>query len=110
MVASTLIRTHMLAAEDSSSIFFWSMVLLALLGAGWAVVVMVKKWANTPEDPVSTGFTLSDLRQMHRSGQMSAEEFERAKGAIVAAAQAAAKRKEAAKDASARKRSLDMDV
>ena len=40
------------------------------------------------------GFTLSDLRDLHRNGQMTAEEFERAKGKIVAAAKAAALRQE----------------
>jgi len=34
------------------------------------------------------GFTLSDLREMHRSGQMSDEEFEAAKSLIVSAVKA----------------------
>jgi hypothetical protein len=45
---------------------------------------------DTPVTP--SGFTLSDLRQMHRSGQLSDEEFARAKEKVVAAAQRAEER------------------
>jgi hypothetical protein len=54
-----------------------------------AVVAYVRRWMFSNEDaPISPGgFTLSDLRQLHRDGKMSDEEFERAKARLVAVAQ-----------------------
>src|SRR3712207_8783046 len=40
----------------------------------------------------SAGFTLADLRQLHKSGQMTDEEFEKAKSKVVEAAKRAAER------------------
>jgi len=40
----------------------------------------------------ASGFTLSDLRQMHRAGQLTDAEFERAREEVVAAAKKAAER------------------
>jgi hypothetical protein len=39
--------------------------------------------------PPSLGFTIGDLRDLHRSGQLTDEEFQKAKQKIVAAHQAA---------------------
>jgi hypothetical protein len=45
-----------------------------------------------PDESSGTGFTLSDLRRLHKSGQMTDEEFERAKAKVVEAARRAAER------------------
>ena len=84
-----------LAEADSSRIVIWSIALLALLVAGWFTVAWVKRWVSASDDGPADGFTLSDLRRLHRSGQMSDEEFERAKGAIVDATRRAAERERA---------------
>jgi hypothetical protein len=73
------------------------LVLLGLLSLLFAAVSYLKKWLKQPDATVGTGFTLSDLREMRRKGQISDEEFERAKGKIVAAAQRAITRDAAAK-------------
>lgn len=75
------------------SVIWWMLVLLAFVIVGFVAVVQVKKWVSKPDEGLGgTGFTLSDLRALHRSGKMSAEEFEKAKAIIVDAAQRAAKR------------------
>lgn len=88
---------HVLAATETSSasILFWTLVLVAILVLAFVGVVIVKKRMRTEDDePVGpvTGFTLSDLRRLHKEGQVSDEEFERAKAKIVASAKAAAAR------------------
>ena len=72
---------------------WWALVLVGVVLVGFYAVVQVKRWVTKPDEPTGTGFTLSDLRAMHRSGKMTTEEFEKAKLAIVQAAQRAEERK-----------------
>ena len=77
-------------AANTTSVIIWSLVLVVLILAGFVAVSYVKKRLRNDDDAKDParelGFTLSDLRQLHRSGQISDEEFARAKGKIVAAA------------------------
>ena len=90
MLATALI----LAApeRDYSQIFIWSLALIGVLAVGLVVVSKVKRRLQEPDQPSSMGFTLSDLRQLHKSGQMTDEEFEKAKVKIIEAAKKAAER------------------
>ncbi len=90
MLATALILAQ--PEQDYSRIFIWSLALLGVLALGLVVVSKVKRRLQEPDQPVSMGFTLSDLRQLHKSGQMSDEEFERAKAKVVEAAKKAAER------------------
>ena len=90
MLATALILAQ--PERDYSRIFIWSLALLGVLAVGLVVVSKVKRRLQEPDQPVSMGFTLSDLRQLHKSGQMSDEEFERAKAKVVEAAKKAAER------------------
>jgi hypothetical protein len=78
--------------RDYTRIFIWSLALLGVVAVGLVVVSKVKRRLQDPDAPVSLGFTLSDLRQLHKNGQMSDEEFERAKAKVVEAAKKAAER------------------
>ena len=82
----------MLAQMSASSIVTWSLVLVALIVAGWVTVWQVRRRLTKPDETAGTGFTLSDLRQLHKTGQMSDEEFERAKAKVVDAARRATAR------------------
>jgi uncharacterized membrane protein len=61
----------------------WSAILVALVVAGFMVVSYVRRRLDRPEEAGSTDFTLADLRQLHRSGKISDQEFERAKAKIL---------------------------
>jgi hypothetical protein len=74
---------------SSSSIIIWSIILLGGLLLGLVVALQVKKRLTTPDEPARGGFTLSDLRQLHKSGQMTDEQFEKAKQKIIGAAKTA---------------------
>ena len=74
-----------LAQEDSSfsSILFWSLLLIVLVLGLFVAVVILRKKMSPDEDFHGAGFTLADLRQMHKAGKMSDEEFQRAKAALL---------------------------
>jgi hypothetical protein len=77
----------------TTDIVIWSLLLIGLIVAGWLTVWHVKRrLQNTDEVLGNAGFTLSDLRQLHKSGQMSDEEFEKAKGRVLESARRAAHR------------------
>src|SRR3954467_5972991 len=62
-------------------ILLWSggLVVVIVLGM-WAAAHLKRRYQQQSDHPTAAaGFTLSDLRQLHRSGQMTDEEFERAK-------------------------------
>ena len=63
-----------LSTQDVSRLAIWSGVLIGALIVGMVVVSKVKRRLQQPDEPVSAGFTLSDLRRLHKSGQMTDEE------------------------------------
>ena len=71
-------------------VLIWSLILIALLLAGFFAAAQVKKRLVRPDDVGGPGFTLSQLRELRRNGQMSEEEFEKAKQVILSAAKRAA--------------------
>ena len=82
---------------DVGTVMMWSAGLILALMVGLWVATRIKRRMQQPEEPtVAAGFTLADLRQLHRSGQMTDEEFERAKVKVVAAAQRATERNKSA--------------
>ena len=89
---------HWLAqsGDDTRGIFFWSVVLIALVVGGFLLVSWVRRQLKEPEQAPSGGFTLADLREMRRTGQISEEEFEKAKTQMTAAIKAAGERKKRA--------------
>lgn len=88
-----MIRVPVLAQGESlGPVFFWLLVLMALLVVAAGGVLWLRRWYRTDESPVAGGFTLGDLRRLHREGQMSDEEFERAKAQIIAGARRALER------------------
>jgi hypothetical protein len=85
----------LLAAADKSDIVFWSIILLVALIVMFGVVTYIRKWMNQGNTSTGTGFTLSDLRQLHKAGKMSTAEYESAKAILIGGM----KKEEAAKAA-----------
>jgi hypothetical protein len=79
-----------LAQSDSSSsiasVIEWSAALLAILILAFAGYSRFKRWMNEADAPTSIGFTFSDLRELHRQGKITNEEFETARQKMAAAA------------------------
>ncbi len=74
------------ATELTASIIISCLILLAMVIIGFFVVSWVKKRVQQPEDPVSMGFSLAELRDLVKSGQITPQEFERARGRMMASA------------------------
>jgi hypothetical protein len=51
---------------------------------GWVAISRIRAWMKAP-DATEEGFTLADLRRLHREGSLSDEEFERAHAQIISA-------------------------
>jgi hypothetical protein len=61
------------------------LILIGLIVVGAVATMYVRRWLKQDEEAPPMGFTLGDLREMHRKGQITNEEFERARGQMVAA-------------------------
>jgi hypothetical protein len=86
------------SSESMLPVFGWSLVLIALLVGGFFAIAKLRQWLRS-EDVDSAarsgpgmGFTLSDLRQLHKQGKMTDAEFERLKGMILGNAKAMAEK------------------
>ncbi len=84
-------------AENSSSILLVSILLIIAVVALFIGVVWARKRMNPNEDVHGEGFSLADLRQMHKEGHLSDEEYERARAKMVEHLQAAQARRDAAR-------------
>jgi hypothetical protein len=69
------------------------LLLVIVVGGGYLAMWLRKRYWGTEEgEPPPMGFTLGDLRALHKAGRLSVEEFEKAKEKIVTAAKRAAER------------------
>ena len=78
-------------------IIIWSLALIGLLLVGFIAASLAKRRLSQGDATPAGGFNLSELRALHKKGQMSDEEFKRAKEAVVAATRRATERELAAK-------------
>ena len=72
------------AANDTKAIVVWSLVLLAVVIVGFVLAIWAKRRLREPDPEPTIGFSLADLRELHRTGKISDEEFERARGKMAA--------------------------
>ena len=63
------------AQNQYGNLFLWCLILLAL----W-----VKRRTQQTDSGPTIGFSLADLRELHRTGKISDQEFERARGKMAA--------------------------
>ena len=68
----------------------WSIVLIAALLLLFGGIVLYRRWMNADDTTSSEGFTLSDLRRLHKEGKMTDGEFESAKAILIGSLKAAA--------------------
>ena len=72
------------AQNDYGKLFVWCLILVGLVVAGSVLVLWVKRRMQEPDSGPSIGFSLADLRELHRTGKISDQEFERARGKMAA--------------------------
>ena len=72
---------------QAASVVGWSIVVIILVVAGFATISWLRKWMKEDDIPSGgTGFGLGELRRMHARGELTDEEFERARGKMTASA------------------------
>jgi hypothetical protein len=69
-----------------ASVIEWSAALLGILILAFAGYSRFKRWMNEFDTPAPTGFSFSDLRELHRQGKITSQEFETARQKMTAAA------------------------
>jgi hypothetical protein len=79
-------------AGSVGSVIGWCLVLVTLVFAGFFTLVRLRRWMKEDPAPLGIGFTLDDLRAMHKRGEMTDEQFEKARQKMVKATQAAAEK------------------
>jgi hypothetical protein len=100
---SNAVFVHGLAAlpsSDQSSKLFgeilpWLLVLIGVVIAGGVLIMFIRKRLQDDSSSSSPGFTLQDLRQLHSRGELTDEEYERAKIQMIGSVKAATKPKSA---------------
>ena len=68
------------------SVVAWCAVTLVLCIAAYFGYGRFKRWMGEADEPSAVGFSFSDLREMRRQGQISEEEFEKARTKLFASA------------------------
>jgi len=88
-----LLMPHVLLADDdpiTSTIVVSGMLLILVIFGFAAVMKLRKNLKGRAEDPLQdptaaqAGFTLGDLRNLHKAGKMTDEEFKRAQTKLIA--------------------------
>lgn len=74
------------------AVIFWVFILVLLLGGAGCAIVYIRRQLAAGESGPPGGFTLGDLRELHRTGAMTDEEFERAKSLVLPAMKKEVKR------------------
>ena len=76
-------------ASTYHGLFLWLGLMVLLLLVGFGGYSYLKRWMRADDGEAGSargGFSLSDLRDLHRQGKMSAEEYEATRANLVAAA------------------------
>ena len=80
----------MFPLAQTVSVLGWSAVLIVMIVGAFMAVMWLRRWIQEEDVPTAKiGFSLTDLRELHRRGEMSDEEFERARAKMTAQAKAA---------------------
>lgn len=73
-------------SASAGLIALWAAALIVASLLGFWIVLRIRHRVLTDESRSGLGLTLADLRRMHASGELSDEEFDAARAAIVGAA------------------------
>lgn len=66
-----------------SSVLPWLLLLIVVVIVGGVVMLLVRRWFTSESSRETIGFTLQDLRNLHAAGELSDEEYERARASMI---------------------------
>ena len=82
--ASSVLAAGPASGTGFSDVAIWLAVLGLLVIVGGVVLLHLRRRMGRDESAPPTGFTLHDLREMHARGELTDEEFQRARTALLA--------------------------
>ncbi len=72
------------ASRLFSDVMPWLLLFMGLVIVGGVIIMLARRVLNTTSSSTQPGFTLHDLRTLHTKGELTDEEFERAREAMIA--------------------------
>ncbi len=77
-----------LTEGERNKLIFWLVVLLAVVIAGFTIIMLLRRYIQEPlgSESQDAGFSLSELRAMRDRGEISPEEYEHTRARVIAAA------------------------
>ena len=87
MLAAAQRSTESSGNEAFSELWPWLLALVVLVLIGGAIIGVIRKWMRSTEGPEQIGFSLGDLRTLHREGKISSEELKIAEAKIISRVQ-----------------------
>jgi len=88
-----LLPLAQLPTDAIGAILVTGLIVIGMAMVGRAVVMMFKRKVQGPDNTTPAAFSLDDLRRLHDAGQLTDEEYEKAKQVIFAATEAHLQRK-----------------
>ena len=70
-----------------SELWPWLIAFVVVVLVGGVVIGAVRKWMRGTDEAQQIGFTLGDLRELHREGKLSSEELKLAEERIISSVQ-----------------------
>jgi uncharacterized membrane protein len=85
-----MIASHLIASAVGrdpgralGEILPWLIVLVVVVIVGGMLIYFVRKWMAGDASAPAEGFTLQDLRDLHARGELTDEEFQNARAAMI---------------------------
>jgi hypothetical protein len=82
------VTRRLLATADAGGLFSdvapWLALLAGLCILGFIVMIWIRRSIHDEASSAAPGFTLQDLRDLRAAGELSEEEFERARAGMIA--------------------------
>ncbi len=72
------------ASRLFSEVMPWLLLFMGLVIVGGVIIMLARRLLNDTSSSTQPGFTLHDLRTLHTKGELTDEEFERAREAMIA--------------------------
>jgi len=82
-LATIQLAQRTIGEAGAADVLLWSGVLVVGVVIGTILVLAIRRRLDHDGTAVGEGFLLSDLRVMHQQGQLSDDEFEQAKAAMI---------------------------
>ncbi len=72
------------ASQLFSDVMPWLLLLMGLVIVGGVIILLARRLLNDTSSSKQPGFTLHELRTLHAKGELTDEQFDRAREAMIA--------------------------